>query len=638
MDESMDVDIAIGTASEAKNSASLERHSSPDPPKLFGRLPSGYIYDEKMLLHRPYMDTDHPEQPERIRGIDNMLSVNGLVRRMKRLEPRSVLKEELLLVHGSDHIEKVEDIQYLSEEGIRMASLYYEYLSLYISPSTTECAKLSCGCAIEAALAVARGEVANSLAIIRPPGHHAEPSEHMGFCFFNNVAVAARVVRAKTNLKKILIVDWDVHHGNGTQKAFYDDPDVLYISLHRHDNGDFYPSGNYGDMDHCGMDKGIGRNVNIPWPTPGMGDADYLYAFMKIVLPIAYEFAPELVIVSAGFDAAAGDPVGECNVTPAGYAHMTQLLSPLAGGKMAVILEGGYNVHSNSQSCLAVARVLLGGTAPHLNPLVASEAATETIYQVSIVQSRYWKCINPKALEPSEEVQEDVITISELLKAHRMHAMFKTYKLQTIPFARESLQQSFGGQVICSRNLWDAHTLVLFVHDFGNVFAEFSSVLYCNIKTENSYIVDVSRRVVDWTIKKDWSLLDVNILAKLRVPNKKTPMPTLTEVMTYLWDNYVELTDAKRVVVISHGSATRAMVDLISSRPVTKLVKAIVQVVGMQHSPHYPRGSDDIQGWFKEVSYLAIPETHSTFLTKKAMLRSSRTSDQAFRGSDAKYR
>ncbi len=136
----------------------------------------------------------------------------------------------------------------------------------------------------------------NAFAIVRPPGHHAEPTEHMGFCFFNNVAVAAREVQRQGLAKKVLILDWDVHHGNGTQRAFWDDPNVLYISIHRHDGGKFYPSSDFGALDMVGEGEGEGKSVNIPWPGPGFGDGDYIYAFQKIVMPIAYEFAPDLVI------------------------------------------------------------------------------------------------------------------------------------------------------------------------------------------------------------------------------------------------------------------------------------------------------------------------------------------------------
>ncbi|KAJ1493209.1 hypothetical protein T484DRAFT_1610676 [Baffinella frigidus] len=180
----------------------------------------------------------------------------------------------------------------------------------------------------------------------------------MGFCFFNYVAAAAAVAKSEFGLKRVLILDWDVHHGNGTEKMFINDPSVLYISLHRYDDGSFYPG--TGPAEEVGVREGAGYNVNIPWPHSGMGDAEYLLAFERVVMPIARSYNPELVLVSAGFDAAHGDPLGGCNVTPYGYGQMTNMLRGLAGGRMVVALEGGYNLRSISRSMEAVVRVLLG--------------------------------------------------------------------------------------------------------------------------------------------------------------------------------------------------------------------------------------------------------------------------------------
>lgn len=200
---------------------------------------------------------------------------------------------------------------------------------------------LSAGGAIETCRAVASRQLKNAIAVIRPPGHHAEQNRPMGFCMFDNVAIAAKVCQIdyKQTCRKILIVDWDVHHGNGIQQAFYSDPNVLYISLHVHEDGRFYPAGPYGDHLHCGTGAGEGKNINVPWPTKGMGDADYMFAFQHVVMPVAYDFDPDLVIIAAGFDAAAGDQLGGCFVTPTCYAHMTHMLMSLAEGKLVVCLE-----------------------------------------------------------------------------------------------------------------------------------------------------------------------------------------------------------------------------------------------------------------------------------------------------------
>ncbi|KAI5300087.1 Histone deacetylase hda1 [Ascosphaera atra] len=257
---------------------------------------------------------------------------------------------------------------------------------------------LSVGGAIETCRAVVSGKVKNAIGVIRPPGHHAEHDKTMGFCVFNNVCVATKACQKEfgERCRKVLILDWDVHHGNGTQEAFYDDPNVLYMSLHVFRDGTFYPGGDAGDYDHCGEGNGLGRNVNVPWPIQGMGDGDYLYAFQQVIMPIAYEFDPDLVIISAGFDAAAGDELGGCFVTPPCYAHMTRMLMNLAQGKVAVCLEGGYNFRSISKSALAVARTLMGEPPDRLSSTAASNVAVKTVELVKREQSKYWQCLYPK--------------------------------------------------------------------------------------------------------------------------------------------------------------------------------------------------------------------------------------------------
>ena len=186
---------------------------------------------------------------------------------------------------------------------------------------------------------VARGENRNGFAVVRPPGHHAEADAAMGFCFFNSIALAARLLRHRMphEMRRILIVDWDVHHGNGTQQAFYDDASVLYLSVHRHDDGNFFPG--TGGPAECGVGTGLGYNVNVAWSggvNPPLGDAEYLAAFRTVVMPIARDFAPDIVLVSAGFDAAVGHPapLGGYVVSPACFGHLTRELMQLANGKV----------------------------------------------------------------------------------------------------------------------------------------------------------------------------------------------------------------------------------------------------------------------------------------------------------------
>lgn len=196
-------------------------------------------------------------------------------------------------------------------------------------------------------------------------GHHAEPDLAMGFCFFNSVAIAAKLLRQRlpNEIGKVLIVDWDVHHGNGTQQVFYDDNSVLYLSIHRHDDGNFFPG--TGGPTECGVGIGMGFNVNVAWSgglNPALGDAEYLAAFRTVVMPIAREYAPDIILVSAGFDAATGHPppLGGYVVSPACFGHLTRELMQLADGKIVLALEGGYDLTAICDSAQECVKALLG--------------------------------------------------------------------------------------------------------------------------------------------------------------------------------------------------------------------------------------------------------------------------------------
>lgn len=183
---------------------------------------------------------------------------------------------------------------------------------------------------IDVAAAVWQGRAKNGMALVRPPGHHADCSHSRGFCVFNNVGAAARMLVSR-GAKKVLIIDWDVHHGDGTENMFYCDPAVLYISIHRYDHGSFYPRS--GHPSRCGDGAGLGYNINIALNGKGYGDKDYQMIFDHVVMPVARAYSPDIVLVSCGFDAGRGDPLGEFDLTAAGYAMMTRMLLSLADGK-----------------------------------------------------------------------------------------------------------------------------------------------------------------------------------------------------------------------------------------------------------------------------------------------------------------
>jgi histone deacetylase 6 len=338
-------------------------------------------------------------------------------------------------------------LEYLQEAARAMDSIYFNH-------STYECAKLAAGGAIEACKAVVQGVVRNAIAIIRPPGHHAESTQPSGFCIFNNVPIATRVCQLDHPLscRKVLILDWDVHHGNGIQHAFYDDPNVLYISLHVFRDGNFYPNLPDGNLNYCGEGPGEGKNVNIPWAEHGMGDAEYLYAFQQIVMPIATEFDPDLVIISAGFDAAEGDLLGGCFVTPAGYGHMTHMLMQLAKGKIVVCLEGGYNLRSIARSALAVTRVLMLEPPDRLREegLAPKDSAVRTIEQVKRQHSKYWKCLYPKVLDKADPGYQDTSRLHEIIREWQSLRLANDHVMTPLVVKKAGLAQTFEHNILAT--------------------------------------------------------------------------------------------------------------------------------------------------------------------------------------------
>ena len=231
-------------------------------------------------------------------------------------------------------------------------------------------------------------------AVVRPPGHHATPDSAAGFCLLNNVGIAASHAVTNLGLKRVLILDWDVHHGNGTQEMFYSDPRILYMSLHRYDHGAFYPSSTQANYDKVGSGLGLGFNVNIPWNDDTMGDAEYLLAFTKVVMPIVTEFKPQVILVSAGFDAAAGDPLSGYRCSPALYGKMTGSLVKAAPTVLA--LEGGYSLAAITESTVECGRAALGRGGDRSGGELGGEpcsSAVETVEAVVSQQAKYWSCL-----------------------------------------------------------------------------------------------------------------------------------------------------------------------------------------------------------------------------------------------------
>ncbi|KAL7745604.1 hypothetical protein ACLKA6_009826 [Drosophila palustris] len=402
-----------------------------------------YAYDVQMLQHFNLHDTSHPEQPMRIHQIHQMHQDYQLLGRMQPLTARAATTDEVCLAHTRAHVNSVRRLQGRNEEELQQLGASYN--SVYLHPRTFECATLASGAVLQAVDSILRGESRSGICNVRPPGHHAEADQPHGFCIFNNVAIAAQYAIREYNLERILIVDWDVHHGNGTQHIFESNPKVLYISVHRYEHGAFFPKGPDGNYDVVGKNAGRGFNVNIPWNKKGMGDLEYALAFQQLIMPIAYEFNPQLVLVSAGFDAAIGDPLGGCKVTPEGYGLFTHWLSALAGGRVLVCLEGGYNVNSISYAMTMCTKTLLGdpmptpqfGTASQRPPTVAFQSCVETLQQCLEVQRHHWKSLVFGCKLPQSALTSETNNNEDFLAA----------TLQQLNISNDDAQGAAGGAI-----------------------------------------------------------------------------------------------------------------------------------------------------------------------------------------------
>jgi acetoin utilization deacetylase AcuC-like enzyme len=270
--------------------------------------------------------------------------------------PRPADDEEILRVHGREHLTRL-------AEATRRAPLQLDP-DTYLSERSLAVARLAAGGAIDLARAVVRRDLPTGLAAIRPPGHHAEASRAMGFCLLNNVAVTARALQVEEGVERVLVFDWDVHHGNGTQHSFEEDPSVLYVSTHQFP---YYPG--TGAAGETGRGAGEGATLNVPLPA-GCGDAEYVGAVQRLLVPAARAFRPDVVLVSAGFDAHADDPLAAMTVTAAGFAAMAAVVRHLAddlcGGRLVFLLEGGYAASGLREGTDAVVRAALAPEAPAL--------------------------------------------------------------------------------------------------------------------------------------------------------------------------------------------------------------------------------------------------------------------------------
>lgn len=338
---------------------------------------SAVVIDPDYLKHDP--GQFHPERPERLKVLLDLPKELDS-QSFALLPPRAALRGEIEPCHTSDYIELVRS----TSEKNRYA----------LDGDTVTCRDsfgiglLAAGGFLKLIDSIEASEFQNGFALVRPPGHHALRDRAMGFCLFNTVAIGAHHLKRRYGVERVMIVDWDVHHGNGTQDAFYQDPSVLYLSTHQYP---FYPG--TGAVEEAGSGKGEGFTVNIPLPA-GCGDGEYLRVFEEIVMPIGAKFRPGWVLVSAGFDPHRSDPLGAMNVTEQGFGAMASMLLDLAEryarGKIAFLLEGGYDLTALKNSVIAVLRRMEGESEPQLPVGIGGEAIQPLIRKVLDFQQKYW--------------------------------------------------------------------------------------------------------------------------------------------------------------------------------------------------------------------------------------------------------
>ena len=314
--------------------------------------PTGLLYDDLYLRHLAG-DTGHPERPERLTAVLGGLEKAGILSTLVRIPARPATDDELALAHDRAYIDLVKR-ELANVQGVRELSTG----DTDVTRESLAAARAAVGGVLNAADAVASGRMKNAFCAVRPPGHHATRTRGMGFCIFNNVAIAARYLQKVHGIRRVLIVDFDYHHGNGTQDIFYDDDSVFYFSTHHYGA---YPG--TGSAAETGTGKGVGTTLNVPLP-PGASDAQILAAFEQQLVPAARRFKPDFILVSAGFDGMRRDLLGQFDITPAGYTAITRVIVRLADelcqGRIVSVLEGGYRLDGLAESVAAHVKVLHG--------------------------------------------------------------------------------------------------------------------------------------------------------------------------------------------------------------------------------------------------------------------------------------
>ncbi|XP_064844194.1 histone deacetylase 5-like isoform X2 [Oncorhynchus masou masou] len=464
----------LGRAQSSPATASVKGAPMGEVP-IKHLFTTGLVYDTFMLKHQCMCGNTHihPEHAGRIQSVWSRLQETGLLGRCERIRGRKATLDEIQTVHSEYHTllygtsplnrQKLDSKKLLGPISQKMYAVLpcggigVDSDTVWNEMHSSGAVRMAVGCVIELAFKVAAGELKNGFAVVRPPGHHAEESTAMGFCFFNSVAITAKLLQQKLGVSKVLIVDWDIHHGNGTQQAFYNDPNVLYISMHRYDDGNFFPGS--GAPEEVGVRPGIGFNTNIAWTggvEPPMGDVEYLTAFRTVVMPIANEFSPDVVLVSAGFDAVEGhqSPLGGYNVTAKCFGHLTKQLMKLAGGRVVLALEGGHDLTAicdASESCVAA---LLGDELDPLPQAVLQQKpcpkAAASLERVIEIQSKHWSSLQRLAptvgqslmdAQRREKDEADTVTAMASLTVDTEQAAASTVSTETSRSTEEPMEE-----------------------------------------------------------------------------------------------------------------------------------------------------------------------------------------------------
>jgi len=342
---------------------------------------TGIVYDRLFLEHKT--GVHHVESPWRLESIWSTIKKTPAFDGLVDIPARKASLEDVEALHSAEHVEKILDT---ANEPVR-----------HLDPDTITSEKsfaaafMAVGAVQQAVKAVMAHKVDNAFALVRPPGHHAERNRPMGFCIFNNIALGAQYAQSRFGLKRILIVDWDVHHPNGTQSLFETSPEVLLFSTHRFP---FFPG--TGNFDACGSGAGLGFSLNVPLPA-GIRDVDYMEIYHRLLVPVVREYQPELILVSAGFDAHLDDPIGGMSVTEKGFAAMAGTVLNLAeetcSGKTVLVLEGGYDLTALRRSVKSVLKTMLAPTANFDFRESPRSVVTDTLEQVIQCHKEYWRCL-----------------------------------------------------------------------------------------------------------------------------------------------------------------------------------------------------------------------------------------------------